>query len=120
VVTQTPGVVVAEGATAHITCCWTGEFKKTRVNWLKNHTEMSVSSNTACQGSLQKEQCNCATLTFSRITREDSGHYICKVSVEVPVYVSARGNGTVITVMARENTDDTPPSYFLIICFHHH
>lgn len=35
VVTQTPGVVVAEGATAHITCCWTGEFKKTRVNWLK-------------------------------------------------------------------------------------
>ncbi|XP_040887790.1 uncharacterized protein LOC121177525 isoform X2 [Toxotes jaculatrix] len=109
IVTQTPDIVVMEGQRIHITCCWTEEFERVRVKWLKIQTEtkfVSISSETTCQGALQNQPCECSTLDFSSITGEDSGRYVCKVSVEVPAYASATGNGTYITVMARKNTDD--------------
>ena len=37
---------------------------------------------------------------------EDSDTYICKVSVEIPFFTEAKGNGTVITVLDRQSTDE--------------
>ncbi|CAK6965282.1 basement membrane-specific heparan sulfate proteoglycan core protein-like [Scomber scombrus] len=108
VVTQTPHVSVVEGEPVNIDCCWTGTLQRVRVHWLKNQTEIKNDHinlpTITSKGSLQKETHNCSTLTISNITREDSDTYICKVSVEVPFFIEAKGNGTVITVLDREST----------------
>ncbi|XP_067436080.1 uncharacterized protein [Thunnus thynnus] len=111
VVTQTADVSVMEGETVNITCCWTGTFERVGVNWLKNQTEIKnitriCNSTNTSQGSLQKEACNCSTLTFTNITREDEGKYYCKVNVEIPFFTEAKGKGTVITVKDRDNIKD--------------
>ncbi|CAK6965280.1 uncharacterized protein LOC122973901 isoform X2 [Scomber scombrus] len=110
VVTQTPHVSVMEGDPVNIDCCWTGTFERLKVNWLKNQTEIKnetiiISTNTS-KGSPQKEDRTCSTLTFTNITRNDSDIYFCKVSVEIPSLIEAKGNGTVITVLDRGNKTD--------------
>ncbi|CAK6965284.1 carcinoembryonic antigen-related cell adhesion molecule 1 isoform X1 [Scomber scombrus] len=109
VVTQTPHVSVMEGDAVNITCSWTETFERVRVHWLKNQMELKnkiIILKYTSQGSLQKESCDCSTLTFTSITREDSDTYICKVTVEIPFFIEAKGNGTVITVLDRESTDE--------------
>lgn len=108
VVTQSPDASVMEGETMIITCCWTAEYERMTVNWLKNQTQIhsEVFENKLPPGSLQKETSNCTNLTISSIRREDSGRYTCKLTMEIPVYTAFEGNGTVITVKARENTTD--------------
>ncbi|XP_033992266.1 kin of IRRE-like protein 3 [Trematomus bernacchii] len=96
VVTQSPDLSVEEGETVNITCCWPLEFESVSVNWLKNDTELE-SFNFKNQGS------NCSHFTLSSVTREDSGTYICRVIVEIPVLTIKEGNGTVITVV--DNTE---------------
>ncbi|XP_027143495.1 uncharacterized protein LOC113747601 [Larimichthys crocea] len=108
VVTQTPDVSVTEGETVNITCCWTVKFERMSVTWLKNQTviktELKYPNNS--QASLQKERSGCSYLTFMNITREDSGRYTCRLSVEVPELQKYQGNGTVITVTARDNNNE--------------
>ncbi|XP_067436077.1 uncharacterized protein [Thunnus thynnus] len=109
-VTQTADVSVVEGETVNITCCWTEMFGSVRVNWLKNQTEIKdktrvISTNTP-QGCQQKEACNCSTLTFTNITREDEGKYYCKVIEEIPFLTEHKGKGTVITVKDRDDIKD--------------
>lgn len=107
VVTQTPDVSVTEGETVNITCCWRGEDVRMSVNWLKNQTviktELKYPNNS--QASLQKERSGCSYLTLMNITREDSGRYTCRLSVEIPELRMYQGNGTVITVTARDNNN---------------
>ncbi|XP_067436082.1 uncharacterized protein [Thunnus thynnus] len=118
-VSQTANVSVVEGGTVNITCCWTGTFERVervRVNWLKNQTEIKnkIRTNTS-QGCQQKKACNCSTLTFTNITREDEGKYYCKVNVEIPFFTEAKGNGTVIKVEDRDiknKTEEGSPSSF--------
>nr|XP_033507964.1 junctional adhesion molecule A-like isoform X2 [Epinephelus lanceolatus] len=110
VVTQSPDVSVMEGETVNITCCWTLGFGRMRVAWLKNQTntnktEISRLINQS-QGLMPNETSNCLHLTFPNVTREDSGRYICKVTVEIPSLTVVNGNGTVITVTAKGNTMD--------------
>ncbi|XP_054457446.1 uncharacterized protein LOC129093447 isoform X3 [Anoplopoma fimbria] len=111
-VTQTPDVSVVEGETVNITCCWTLEYERIRVCWLKNLIEMNAQiffSKNAIQGSLLKETFNCSHLTLTNVTSEDSGRYICNVAVDIPALLRVEGNGTVVTVTARdiieENTE---------------
>ncbi|XP_067381491.1 uncharacterized protein [Channa argus] len=104
-----------EGETASIACCWAKNFERVTVNWLKNLTNIkseAIGSNDKCQGSLPdaqdaKDQCKCSTLIFTKITREESGTYVCRVSVEIPIYTVVEGNATVLTVIARERTGDS-------------
>ncbi|XP_044197638.1 uncharacterized protein LOC122973901 isoform X1 [Thunnus albacares] len=110
-VTQTADVSVVEGETVNITCCWTWTFGRVGVKWVKKQTEIknitsNCNSTNTSLGSLQKKACNCSTLTFTNITREDEGIYYCKVNVEIPVLTEAKGNGTVITVLDRDNIKD--------------
>ncbi|XP_070849032.1 uncharacterized protein [Chaetodon trifascialis] len=102
VVTQTPDVSIMEGETVNITCCWMGEFKRLTVNWLKNNTNIKSENfdNPFPAAS------NCSVLTFTAIRVENSGKYTCKVIQEIPVLSWVEGNGTVISVTARENMKD--------------
>ncbi|XP_031135371.1 uncharacterized protein LOC116036066 isoform X2 [Sander lucioperca] len=113
VVTQTTDVSVTEGEAVNITCCWTRQLGRVGVNWLKNHINETINETAIIQteifswknhsqGSLQKETSNCSHLILTNVTREDSGRYICKVSVEIPSLSVVFGDGTVITV--RDNT----------------
>ncbi|KAF3697548.1 hypothetical protein EXN66_Car013228 [Channa argus] len=99
-VTQSHDVSVMEGDTVDISCCWMGTAEKIRVIWLKNPTEIKNETK-----SVKNETSICWNLTFSNIRPEDSGTYICKVTVEIPVYKSSNGS-TVITVMTREEMKD--------------
>ncbi|XP_035531366.1 uncharacterized protein LOC118338212 [Morone saxatilis] len=108
VVTQTPAVSAMEGDAVNVSCCWnlTGEAERMRVSWLKNQTsvkEIIIIKNHS-QGSLRNATSDCLNLTFTKISKEASGRYTCKVSVEIPFFAESEGNGTVITVTARENT----------------
>ncbi|KAL3046662.1 hypothetical protein OYC64_004615 [Pagothenia borchgrevinki] len=98
VVTQSPDLSVEEGETVNITCCWPLQFESVTVNWMKHDTELeSFNFKNHSQGS------NCSHFTLSNVTREDSGTYICRVTVEIPVLTIKEGNGTVITVV--DNTE---------------
>uniref|UniRef100_A0A8C4NX27 Ig-like domain-containing protein n=1 Tax=Dicentrarchus labrax TaxID=13489 RepID=A0A8C4NX27_DICLA len=117
VVTQTPAVSAMEGETVNVSCCWTwtGKPERMTVDWLKNQTSVKIdifSLTNHSQGSLRMDTSDCLNLTFMKISREDSGRYTCKASVEIPLLVEFEGNGTVITVTARENTKDhtNPPT----------
>ncbi|KAL7376040.1 hypothetical protein ABVT39_028344 [Epinephelus coioides] len=110
VVTQSPDVSVMEGETVNITCCWKLGFGRMRVIWLKNQTNIIKNgiSNliNQSQGLMPNETSNCSHLTFPNVTREDSGRYICRVTVEIPSLTVVNGSGTVITVTAKGNTMD--------------
>ncbi|XP_031707391.1 uncharacterized protein LOC116385801 [Anarrhichthys ocellatus] len=107
-VTQSADVSVVEGETVNISCCWTPEFERLRVQWLENQTDMKeiLYLKNLSHGSLPEETSDCSNLTITNVTREDSGGYICKVTVDIPVLTVVEGNGTVITVTARDNTKD--------------
>ncbi|CAI5672266.1 unnamed protein product [Oreochromis niloticus] len=106
VVTHSDDVFVREGETVNITCCWTGTFQRFRVNWLKNQTVIRSDYFNHPNASLKKEEKKCSSLNISSVRTEDSGTYICKVTVEIPSLCEAKGNGTVITVkkMGRSGT----------------
>ncbi|XP_041840424.1 uncharacterized protein LOC121639328 [Melanotaenia boesemani] len=106
VVKQTPDVSVQDGETINITCCWTENIERTRVYWLKNQIFIKNETNHKPQESLNQQEDSCSTLIFPNITRNDSGRYICRVNVEIPVFKDVEGNGTIITVTSRENKDD--------------
>ncbi|XP_072232665.1 uncharacterized protein [Leuresthes tenuis] len=113
---QSPDVTVSEGQTVTIDCCWTKEFMKVRVKWMKNLTEIQNETITKnnFQGSQNEQANSCSTLTFPNIKLEASGRYICSVTVDIPRLITVKGNGTVITVTARPDhntTEDQNPSH---------
>ncbi|CAI5678024.1 unnamed protein product [Oreochromis niloticus] len=124
VVTQSPDVSVMEGETVSITCCWTRTFERFRVAWLKNQTIMKRETNANLSPeSLKKEAKTCSSLNISNIRTEDSGTYICKVTVEIPSLTVSKGNGTIIIVRGKtmnnngnnnNHTDSTPTSSTVI------
>uniref|UniRef100_A0A7N8YCX0 Ig-like domain-containing protein n=1 Tax=Mastacembelus armatus TaxID=205130 RepID=A0A7N8YCX0_9TELE len=106
VVTQISNVSVIEGGTVNISCCWTGsgESQRLRVIWLKNLTEIKNEAVNLTSPPVKKERNDCWNLTFSSVTKEATGRYICRVTAEIPVLASANGSGTVLTVTSRGNT----------------
>ncbi|XP_027893187.1 uncharacterized protein LOC114156856 isoform X1 [Xiphophorus couchianus] len=103
VVTQSPDVSVQEGETGSITCCWKGA-ERVGIKWLKNQTliENKTVINQST-GSKNEQKNMCSVLIIENMTTGDSGRYICKVSMEIPVLKEVEGKGTTITVIAREN-----------------
>ncbi|XP_037614001.1 tyrosine-protein phosphatase non-receptor type substrate 1-like isoform X1 [Sebastes umbrosus] len=111
-VTQSHDVSVMEGETVTITCCGTLDrvFERGRLYWLKNQTKIETKifnfMNRSKEDSLQNKTYHCSNLTFTNVTREDSGRYICMVIVEIPLLTMVEGYGTIITVTARDKTTD--------------
>uniref|UniRef100_A0A3P9QE72 Ig-like domain-containing protein n=1 Tax=Poecilia reticulata TaxID=8081 RepID=A0A3P9QE72_POERE len=107
-ITQSLDVSVQEGETAKITCCWNGSADRVRFTWLKIQTLIENKTVIDQSTGFQNEQKNkCSVLTLETMTKNDSGKYICKVTVEIPVLKEALGNGTTITVTARKSTNDS-------------
>ncbi|XP_024143925.1 uncharacterized protein LOC112156030 [Oryzias melastigma] len=101
-VRQTADIDVFEGEFVNILCCWTGS--RGRVMWFKNQktykndlllTDMNLKTH---NNQMEK----CSILNFVSITKQDSGRYVCEISIEVPVLNTIRGNGTTIAVKTRE------------------
>lgn len=86
-------------------CCWTETSERVRVYWLENQTA-SIKENIEYRELLQKGKRKCSTLTISKVTKENSGVYICAVVVEIPFISLGKGNGTIITVLDKESTGD--------------
>ncbi|XP_043953957.1 B- and T-lymphocyte attenuator-like [Gambusia affinis] len=108
VVTQSPDVSVQEGETGNITCCWEGTAERVGIKWLKNQT--LINNKTVLiqsTGSKNEQKSKCSVLIIENMIRSDSGRYICKVTVEIPLLAIAEGKGTTITVTSRKNITDS-------------
>lgn len=91
-----------------ISCCWTKTAERFGLKWLKNQTLINHKTFiNHSDGSRNEQRNKCVALIIEKIKQSDSGRYICKVSVEIPVLMEAEGNGTIITVTARENPADS-------------
>ena len=110
---QTADLEVVEGDSVTLHCCWTaGNRQKYRVNWLKNevkipHQPTAVTDNGEGCGSalspVNNGTCGCDTLTLANVTRNHSGRYVCQVSINKPMLIQFRGNGTMITIRERRS-----------------
>ncbi|XP_046905258.1 uncharacterized protein LOC124487175 isoform X2 [Hypomesus transpacificus] len=111
VVTQSPReVTVKEGNTVHIHCCWKMDPMsnlRAKVVWKRNKPTIDSTSSfqreSAITGPCHEQAqphvaCNCSNLILSNVTVNDSGLYICKVNIDIPVLLQSEGNGTSITV----------------------
>lgn len=78
--------------------------ERVRITWFKNQT--IIKNDTVNNMSSESQENICSTLTFSNITTNDSGRYICEVKVEIPILAIGNGNGTVIKVTTREDKAD--------------
>ncbi|XP_061815060.1 uncharacterized protein [Nerophis lumbriciformis] len=92
-VTQSADIRVTEGQDVNITCYWTGNVSRVRVTWQKNNTTIR---------SYYVQQDTKTTFIIHNITREESGKYVCLVSVDIPVLSVWTGNGTRVTVENQE------------------
>uniref|UniRef100_A0A3Q2ZMH8 Ig-like domain-containing protein n=1 Tax=Kryptolebias marmoratus TaxID=37003 RepID=A0A3Q2ZMH8_KRYMA len=107
VVSQSPDVSVLEGETVNISCCWNKTDRRVGIKWLKNQTTIKNKTILNQSSDSLKEQArSCSFLILSNITNRDSGSYICKVSVEIPVLTEAEGKGTTITVTTRGKSSE--------------
>lgn len=108
VISQSEDVTVVEGDTAHITCCWTGEPERLRVSWInkKNKTITNDIFNRTYKSNENVSSKSCSNLTLANITQHQSGTYICRVQVEIPFYFSGDGNGTVVTVVSKNESNN--------------
>ncbi|XP_049613758.1 uncharacterized protein [Syngnathus scovelli] len=100
-VSQSANMTVLEGQTVNISCCWTGNFSRVTVEWLKNkiqYKKLKICQKQSCLAALQKDAMMCVWLDLPNVTTEDSGIYICKVSADIPNLMSGNRNGTVVTV----------------------
>uniref|UniRef100_A0A672GTH6 Ig-like domain-containing protein n=1 Tax=Salarias fasciatus TaxID=181472 RepID=A0A672GTH6_SALFA len=106
-VTQSPDVSVQEGGMVNISCCWTGGFQQVRVSIkmkptnMKNNTNSIILSKEIHEADLN----NCSNLIIKSASIEDSGIYICKLTVEIPTLTEIEGNGTVVTVTPKEGEE---------------
>lgn len=104
-VRQSPDILVPEGDTLTLSCCWTLEARRFLVTWLKNGSVLKVLQKVNPFGSL--ETSDCLNLTLTEVSQEASGSYTCRVLTELPAYSSLEGGVTTVTV---EDDRRTPPA----------
>ncbi|KAG1946423.1 uncharacterized protein LOC120486064 [Pimephales promelas] len=102
-VNQSPSnITVNEGDSAQISCCWkTKDNSSVKVAWYINEIKLSG----------VKTQ-NCSTLHLTNILKNQTGHYVCEVTQDIPVLLKVNGTGTDLSVRVRQlqNTTTGPAS----------
>ncbi|XP_074058287.1 transmembrane and immunoglobulin domain-containing protein 2 [Macrotis lagotis] len=99
---------VTSGSKVNLTCYvnW-NEREQFRVEWKKDNKSLyqsaPISWNSSkvtqwSRGSLDWEPENTIILQLDDVNVNDSGHYVCVVTVEIPEYKKAEGNGTHLIV----------------------
>ncbi|XP_037832306.1 uncharacterized protein LOC112450719 isoform X2 [Kryptolebias marmoratus] len=90
----------------NVSCCWTGGHSRFGVKWLKNQASVKNETILHQAEEFPKLQIKrCSFLVFKSITCRDSGTYICKISVEIPVLTETEGDGTVVMVTHIDHPD---------------
>lgn len=103
-VNQSPSnITVNEGDSAQITCCWNKIKYNVKVVWYINETRLSGVNEQRQEHQTQ----NCSTLHLTNILKNDTGHYVCKVTQDIPVLVQVKGNGTDLSVSVRQREKTT-------------
>ncbi|KAK0135174.1 hypothetical protein N1851_029011 [Merluccius polli] len=124
VVHQPTDVEVVEGNSAVISCCWKANISNSMVVWSKDGAELKNISCDAARSSPNTD-CICANLTLPNVTRNDSGRYVCEVTIDIPCLKKIKGNGTMVTVTERQNrfndtmeknsAEDAPPPVLSVV-----
>ncbi|RVE60198.1 hypothetical protein OJAV_G00178590 [Oryzias javanicus] len=106
-VRQTADMDVFEGESVNISCCGTGD--RVRVTWFKNQEAYKNDSLLidGTQDSHNNQMEKCSILNFTSVTKQDSGEYVCEITIDIPVLNIIRGNGTIVTVKTRENQTES-------------
>ncbi|CAL8384171.1 unnamed protein product [Arctogadus glacialis] len=113
---QTADLEVVEGDSVTLHCCWTGaNHTQYRAEWRKiedtiPHQPPAVTDDGAgCVSALSPVNngtSGWATLTLLNVTRNHTGRYICKVTINKPMLIQFCGNGTMITVRERRSPNN--------------
>ncbi|XP_043090343.1 uncharacterized protein LOC122341076 isoform X5 [Puntigrus tetrazona] len=94
VIQSPPSITVNEGDSALINCCWSKITQKPKITWYINETKLSDVK----QELYEPETQNCSVLNFTNILKNATGHYVCKVTQDIPVLNEKKGSGTVLFV----------------------
>ena len=119
---QSTDVEVVEGNSAVISCCWKANITNSSVAWSKDGAQLKNIIYDAAWSSPNTDRI-CANLTLPNVTRNHSGRYFCKVTIDIPTLKVFEGNGTTITVTERQNrlNDTMGKSMFfcpqVLLCF---
>ncbi|XP_043090340.1 uncharacterized protein LOC122341076 isoform X2 [Puntigrus tetrazona] len=105
VIQSPPSITVNEGDSALITCCWSKITQKVKVTWHINETKLSDVK----QELYERETQNCSVLNFTNILKNATGHYVCKVTQDIPVLLQKEGSGTVLFVKDDQLTTTVNP-----------
>ncbi|KAG7461933.1 hypothetical protein MATL_G00196460 [Megalops atlanticus] len=126
-VTQSPpNITVQTGGSADMRCCWGGHLslQQVRVKWKrKNASDAIIDSMVKKNSETQKHEKNkynlsasgnCSILTITTVSANDTGVYICVISIEIPQLLQGDGSGTQLTVQEPNDTNGVsaykPPS----------
>ncbi|XP_059933323.1 low affinity immunoglobulin gamma Fc region receptor II-like isoform X2 [Gadus macrocephalus] len=110
---QTADLEVVEGDSVTLHCCWTAvNHTHYRAGWSKNEVtilhQLTALTNDGegcglALSPVNNGTCGCATLTLPNVNHNHTGCYICKASIDKPMLIQFRGNGTMITVRERRS-----------------
>ncbi|XP_035282115.1 uncharacterized protein LOC118231881 [Anguilla anguilla] len=114
-VTQSPpSITVKEGEKVHMQCCWGGtlNMERVRVIWNKTNTSsviintMHYKDNATCERKDKYSSCfsgNCSKFNISSVSTNNTGVYLCKITIEIPIHKEGNGSGTQLTVKRTRN-----------------
>ncbi|XP_018590902.1 transmembrane and immunoglobulin domain-containing protein 2-like isoform X1 [Scleropages formosus] len=115
---QSPVTLTAmEGEQVRIQCCWQDDcsFERVRVKWTKSNISLGDNvlgfdnqSTAQNAGKCYRTDAsgNCSKITLSNVTTNDSGLYVCEVTVEIPSLHNGRGGGTRVEIRVKHDTTD--------------
>jgi len=93
-VNQSPSyITVNEGDSAQISCCWKTKDNSVKVIWYINEIKLL---------GVKDQTQNCSTLHLTNILKNQTGHYVCEVTQDIPVLLMVKGNGTDLSVRVRQ------------------
>ncbi|XP_066576160.1 transmembrane and immunoglobulin domain-containing protein 2 [Amia ocellicauda] len=106
-------ITVRQAESVQMLCCWETDLdlERIRVEWWKDRNRIKSSFHNIKNGSTEVNlnKCvfsisrNCSKLTISKVSKNDTGKYLCKAIIEIPKFITAEGSGTNLTVEAAEN-----------------
>lgn len=101
-VNQSPSsITVNEGESAQISCCWSTSTHSVKVVWYINETKLSDPK----QKLQDPQNKSCSTLHLTNIQKNDTGHYVCEVTQDIPVLEKKNGTRTNVSIsISKQNT----------------
>ncbi|XP_073791867.1 uncharacterized protein isoform X2 [Danio rerio] len=98
-VNQSPSsITVNEGESAQISCCWNTSTHSVKVVWYINETKLSDPK----QKLQERQNKSCSIFHLTNVQKNDTGHYVCEVTQDIPVLEKKNGTGTNVFISISE------------------